>query len=153
MRVALAADHAGVTLKTEIARLLETRGLEYRDFGTNTADSVDYPDYAEAVGRGVASGEFDRGILICGTGIGMAMAANKIDGVRAAPVVSSDTAQLAREHNDANVIALGARFTSQDVALHIVETFLDTAFLGGRHARRVEKVAALEGHATGASRS
>lgn len=144
MRVALGADHAGVHLKDAVRALLDSRGLEVQDFGTLDETSVDYPDYAAAVGRAVASGEVACGILACGTGLGMAIAANKIDGVRAAPVVDLDSARLSREHNDANVLALGARVTPDDLALQIVATFLDTPFAGGRHQRRLDKIAALE---------
>jgi ribose 5-phosphate isomerase B len=144
MRVALGADHAGVHLKDAVRSLLESRGIEVQDFGTVGDNSVDYPDYAAQVGRAVAAGEADRGILACGTGIGMAIAANKIDGVRAAPVVDLESARLSREHNDANVLALGARVTPADMALQIVSTFLDTPFAGGRHQRRLDKITALE---------
>ena len=144
MRVALGADHAGVHLKDAIRSLLETRGIEVRDLGTTDQASVDYPDFAAAVGRAVVTGTADRGILVCGTGLGMAIAANKIDGVRAAPVVDLDSARLAREHNDANVLALGARVTTPEAALQIVSAFLDTPFAGGRHQRRLEKITALE---------
>jgi len=144
MRIAIAADHAGLTLKRDIARLLGEMQLPYEDFGTDSEGSVDYPDYAARVAHGVADGEFDRGILICGTGIGMAIAANKVAGVRAAPVTDLDTARLSREHNDANVLALGARFLGRERALEIVRIFLETPFAGGRHERRVQKIAALE---------
>lgn len=144
MRVALGADHAGVTLKDAIRSLLEARGVEVRDLGTTDRVSVDYPDFAASVGRAVATGLADRGILVCGTGLGMAIAANKIDGVRATPVADLDGARLAREHNDANVLALGARITTPEDALQIVSTFLDTPFAGGRHQRRLDKIAALE---------
>ncbi len=149
MRVALGADHAGVHLKDVVRSQLEARGIEVQDVGTVGEASVDYPDYAVAVGRSVAAGDADRGILVCGTGLGMAIAANKIDGVRAAAVCDLDTARLAREHNDANVLALGARVTAPALALQIVETFLDTSFAGGRHAARLEKISAIEvGRAT-----
>jgi len=144
MRVALGADHAGVHLKDAVRSLLEDRGIEVHDFGTVGDASVDYPDYAAQVGRAVAAGEADRGILACGTGLGMAIAANKIDGVRAAPVVDLESARLSREHNDANILALGARVTPPDMALQIVSTFLDTPFAGGRHQRRIDKISALE---------
>jgi len=144
MRVALGADHAGVHLKDAVRSLLKARGIEVQDFGTVDEVSVDYPDYAAQVGHAVAAGEVDLGILACGTGLGMAIAANKIDGVRAAPVVDLESARLSREHNDANVLALGARVTSADMALQIVSTFLDTPFAGGRHQRRIDKIAALE---------
>jgi ribose 5-phosphate isomerase B len=142
MRIAIGADHAGFELKELIKHTLDELRTPYRDFGTDSDDSVDYPDYAARVGRGVAAGEFDRGILICGTGI--ALAANKVTGVRAAPVMDLETARLAREHNNANVLALGARVTPPERALDIVRTFLRTEFEGGRHERRLNKVAALE---------
>lgn len=144
MRVALGADHAGVHLKDAVRSLLQARGIEIHDFGTVDEASVDYPDYAAQVGRAVAAGEADRGILACGTGLGMAIAANKIAGVRAAAVVDLESARLSREHNDANVLALGARVTSAEMALQIVATFLDTPFAGGRHQRRLDKIAALD---------
>jgi ribose 5-phosphate isomerase B len=146
MRIALGADHAGVVLKHEVKRLLDTLGAAYRDFGTDSDASVDYPDFAERVARAVAEGAFDRGILVCGTGIGMAIAANKVAGVRAAPVSDVETARLSREHNDANVLALGARVVSTERALAVVRAFLETPFLGGRHERRVAKIEAIERH-------
>lgn len=144
MRVALGADHAGVHLKDAVRQQLEARGIEVHDLGTSDDTSVDYPDYAAQVARAVTSGEADRGILVCGTGIGMAIAANKFDGVRAAPVVDLESARLSREHNDANVLALGARVTDPALARQIVDTFLDTAFAGGRHQRRIDKISAIE---------
>ena len=144
MRLALGADHAGVGLKRDVKRFLDELHVDYEDFGTNNEDSVDYPDIAELVAEGVARGTFDRGILICGTGIGMAIAANKVPGVRAAPVTDLESARLAREHNDANVLALGARILPRERALELVRTFLDTPFAGGRHARRIRKITALE---------
>ena len=144
MRVALGADHAGVALKEDVKQQLAARGIAVIDFGTNSTDSVDYPDYAVKVARAVAAGESDRGILFCGTGIGMAMAANKIAGVRAAPVVDEESARLSREHNDANVLALGSRVTPPDEARRIVNIFLDTPFAAGRHTPRVDKIRALD---------
>jgi ribose 5-phosphate isomerase B len=144
MRIALGADHAGIHLKAEIRKLLDERGIAYTDFGTETTDSVDYPDFADRVAHAVASGEFDRGLLFCGSGIGMAIAANKVAGIRAAPVVDETSARLSREHNDANVLALGERLTPPDVARQLVNTFLDTPFGGGRHQRRVDKISALD---------
>ena len=144
MRIALGADHAGVNLKRDIRQLLDERGLTYTDFGTNATDSVDYPDFAAKVAAEVAAGRFDVGILFCGSGIGMAIAANKVDGIRAAPVTDEQSAHLAREHNNANVLALGERVTPADLARQIVNTFLDTPFAGGRHQRRVDKITALE---------
>lgn len=144
MRIALGADHAGVVLKDRIKQHLDSRGIAYTDFGTTTTDSVDYPDFATVVGREVASGHYDRGVLVCGTGIGMAIAANKVPGVRAAPVVDEKSAVLSREHNDANVLALGARVTGEDLAVRLLDLFLDTPFAGGRHQRRIDKIAALD---------
>jgi ribose 5-phosphate isomerase B len=144
MRIALGADHAGCGLKEAIMRRLEARGIPYENFGTDTTESVDYPDYARQVAQAVASGRADRGILVCGTGIGMAIAANKVPGIRAALVGDLESAHLCREHNDANVLALGARVTAPDAALAMVDLFLDTPFAGGRHQRRVDKIAAIE---------
>jgi ribose 5-phosphate isomerase B len=144
MRIALGADHAGVALKEDIKALLDERGISYTDFGTNSTDPVDYPDYAVTVARQVASGAADRGILFCGSGLGMAMAANKVAGIRAAPVVEEESARLSREHNDANVLALGARITPPEAARRIVNIFLDMPFAGGRHQRRVDKITALD---------
>jgi ribose 5-phosphate isomerase B len=144
MRIALGADHAGVTLKNDIKRLLDERGLACTDFGTNTTDSVDYPDFAAKVAHAVAGGSYDRGILVCGSGVGMAIAANKVAGVRAAAVVDETSAKLSREHNDANVLALGARVTPSDDARRLVNIFLDTPFAGGRHQGRIDKITEME---------
>jgi ribose 5-phosphate isomerase B len=144
MRIALGADHAGVHLKQDVRRLLDERGIAYTDFGTNAIDSVDYPDFAATVARGVADGTFTFGILVCGSGLGMAIAANKIDGIRAVAVTDVESARLSREHNDANILALGERLTPADQARTIVTTFLDTPFAGGRHQRRIDKISALE---------
>jgi ribose 5-phosphate isomerase B len=144
MRVALGADHAGVALKNDVRRWLDERGIAWQDFGTESTTSVDYPDYASAVARAVASGDFDRGILVCGSGIGMAIAANKVAGIRAATIGDVRAAALSREHNDLNVLTLGERLTSPDLARRIVDTFLDTPFAGGRHQQRIEKIAALD---------
>jgi ribose 5-phosphate isomerase B len=144
MRIALGADHAGVSLKADVHTLLKARGDEVIDMGALSEESVDYPDYAAKVARAVAEGEADVGILACGTGIGMAIAANKIPGIRAAPVVDLESTRLARAHNDANILALGARVTPTELALQIVTTFLDTPFDGGRHQRRIDKIAELE---------
>ena len=144
MRIALGADHAGVHLKAEIKKLLDERGDTFTDFGTDSTDSVDYPDYATRVAHAVADGSHDRGLLFCGSGLGMAMAANKVAGVLAAPVVDDLSARLSREHNDANVLALGERLTPAETARQLVSTFLDTPFSGGRHQRRVDKINALD---------
>lgn len=144
MRIALGSDHAGVELKARVMQALDDRHLGYHDFGPSTDSPVDYPDYAARVAESVASGECDRGILICGTGVGMAIAANKVPGIRAAQVADRDGARLSREHNDANILSLGARSTSVERALDIVDVFLATPFGGGRHQRRVDKIMALE---------
>ena len=142
--IALANDHSGIALKEEIKKLLDQRGLEYKDFGTNTEASVDYPIYGESVAKAVVSGECDRGIIICGTGIGISIAANKVRGARAALCTDCFMAEMTRRHNDANILALGARVLGHGLALKIVETFLDTEFDGGRHARRVDIISAIE---------
>jgi ribose 5-phosphate isomerase B len=144
MKIAIGADHAGYQLKDSLKRLLDEMGVPYEDFGTSNGQSVDYPDFARAVAEGVAGGRFDRGILVCGTGVGMAIAANKVDGVRSAPIVDIDTAKLSREHNDLNVLTLGARVLPESRAREIVRAFLQTPFEGGRHATRVGKIHAIE---------
>ena len=144
MNVALGADHAGFQLKDALKRVLDELGIAYHDFGTSSPESVDYPDLAEVVARGVAAHKFDRGILVCGSGIGMSIAANKIAGVRAAVVSDVEAAKLSRQHNDANVVAIGARLTPAERAADIVRVFLLTDFAGGRHSGRVEKIARLE---------
>jgi ribose 5-phosphate isomerase B len=144
MKIAIAADHAGFALKEKLRQRLAAEGHEVVDFGTANADSCDYPDFAQPVGREVAQGRSDRGILVCSTGIGMAMAANKIDGVRAAPAQSEDEVRMTREHNDANVLTLGAKYLDEEHAASLIEIFLGTEFSGGRHARRVAKIARLE---------
>ena len=142
--IAIGSDHGGFALKQEIMKHLEARGLEYKDYGTYTAESCDYPLSGAAVGRAVASGECERGILICGTGIGISISANKIHGVRAALCGDCFSAEMTRRHNDANIVALGARVVGPGLALKIVDTFLDTEFEGGRHERRVQQMMALE---------
>ena len=146
MRVALGADHAGYPLKERLARELRALGHEVIDLGTHEAGvSVDYPDFALAVAERVARGAADRGVLVCATGIGMAIAANKVAGVRAAVVTSDETARLTRQDNDSNVIGLGARTNPDPEAVAgWLRTWLDTPFAGGRHARRVDKIAAYE---------
>ncbi len=144
MKIALGADHAGFALKEQLRRRLAEEGHEVMDFGTDSGESCDYPDFAQAVAREVAQARVDRGILVCSTGIGMAIAANKVAGVRAAPAESEDEVRLTREHNDANVLTLGARYLDEQRAAGLVDLFLNTGFLGGRHARRVAKIAQLE---------
>ncbi|MBR1850624.1 MAG: ribose 5-phosphate isomerase B [Bacteroidales bacterium] len=138
--IAIASDHAGYLLKDKVKALLEARGFEVEDFGTNGPDSVDYPDFAHPVASAVEQGRCPMAILICGTGNGMQIAANKHQGVRCALCWQREIAALARQHNDANIMALPARFIADDEALACVETFLDTPFEGGRHQRRVEKI-------------
>lgn len=144
MKISLGADHAGFELKEKIKKLLVQQGLEVSDQGTLSSESVDYPDYARKVGEQVANRNADLGILVCGSGIGMAIAANKVHGVRAANVSSEYEAQLSREHNDANVLALGARLLSDQNAFQIIQKWLETPFAGGRHQRRVEKISQIE---------
>lgn len=144
MRIAFGADHAGFEEKEKLMSYLAKGSHEVTDLGPFNDERVDYPDYAEAVAKAVASGEVDRGILVCGTGIGMAIAANKVCGVRAANCVTAQFATLAREHNDANVITLSGRFVDDATNRAIVDAFLTTEFGGGRHAGRVEKIMALE---------
>lgn len=140
MRIALGADHAGVALKDALKAHLESRGLDVFDAGTHGTASVDYPDYAQQVAHAVRDHQAERGVLVCGSGIGMAIAANKVAGIRAAAIGDITSARLAREHNDLNVLALGARLTSPDVAREILDAFLDTPFAGGRHEQRVAKI-------------
>jgi ribose 5-phosphate isomerase B len=144
MKIALGADHAGFELKGTIKQHLQKRDIETVDEGTNSAESVDYPDFARRVGQVVSRREADLGILVCGSGIGMAIAANKVEGIRAANVSSEYEARMSREHNDANVLALGARILNPEQAIAIVESWLNTQFAGGRHERRVEKIAQIE---------
>ncbi|MEJ2580343.1 MAG: ribose 5-phosphate isomerase B [Acidobacteriota bacterium] len=138
--IVVASDHAGVVLKAEIIEIIGEVGLEVRDLGPADESSVDYPDFAHAVAESVGSGEADRGVLICGTGIGMSLAANRHRGVRAALCHDAFTAEMARRHNDANVLCIGARSTGPGVAEQMVRIFLETTFEGGRHLRRVEKI-------------
>lgn len=138
MKIAVGNDHAGFQLKPVVISVLEERGIEILDLGCYSAESVHYPIYGEAVGRAVASGEADMGIVICGTGIGISIAANKVPGIRCGLCSEPLSAELTRQHNDANVLAMGARIIGPEMARKIVETFLDTEFLGGKHAVRVE---------------
>ena len=152
MRVALGADHAGVALKDEVRRALDGNAAGYPagsatkivDLGVHSTDPADYPDVAQAVAAGVANGAYDRGILICGSGVGMSIAANKVPRIRAALVHTVESARLCREHNDANILALAGRSLAETDALTIIRAFLETPFAGGRHQRRVEKIAAIE---------
>lgn len=144
MKVAIGADHGGYRLKEEIKGLLEDLGVDYKDFGTHSTESVDYPDVALPVAQSVADGLFDRGILICGTGIGIGIAANKVKGIRAALVHDTFSAHASREHNDANILTMGERVIGPGLARDIVTIWLATDFEGGRHERRVEKIMAIE---------
>ena len=139
--IAIGSDHGGFELKKEVMAHLDARGLEYKDFGTYSDASCDYPVYGKAVAKAVASGECERGIIICGTGIGISIAANKLHGIRAALCGDCFSAEATRQHNDANVLALGARVVGPGLALKIVDTFLDTPFSNGeRHIRRIEMI-------------
>lgn len=138
--IAIAADHAGLDLKVALAKELAAMGYDVLDLGTHTPDSVDYPDYAAALAAAVKDGRARRGVLICGTGIGISIAANRHPGIRAAPCHDTTTARLARQHNDANVLALGGRLLGIEVARDCLRAFLDTPFEGGRHVRRVAKL-------------
>lgn len=144
MHIAIGSDHAGFDLKAELMQWLKAAGHTVEDMGTTGRESCDYPDFARAVAEGVAAGRHDRGILICGTGIGMAIAANKVAGVRAALCGEPYSARLSREHNDANVLCLGARVVGPGLAQEIAAAFLTGEFEGGRHARRVDKIRSLE---------
>jgi len=148
MLIALGADHAGFELKEALKGMLDARGVRWHDFGTSSAASVDYPDYAQAVAEAVAGGTADRGILVCGSGVGMAIAANKVTGIRAAAILDTDEGRLAREHNDINVLTLGARRTPPAEAELILDVFLATPFGGGRHAQRLHKIQQLEARAS-----
>ncbi len=141
--IALGADHGGYDLKEAIKKHLDSKNIKYKDFGTNSTDSVDYPEFGRAVANAVANGECTQGILICGTGIGISISANKVKGIRCALCGDVFSAEATREHNDANVLALGARVTGEGLALKIVDTFLNTPFSNDeRHQRRIDKIEA-----------
>lgn len=144
MKIALGSDHGGYALKQVLREALEARGAAVVDMGTNGDASVDYPDYGAKVAGAVARGEADRGVLVCGTGIGMSIVANKFPGVRAALVTDTYMARMAAEHNDANVLVMGGRLSDPTTAREMLATWLDTPFEGGRHARRLEKIAELD---------
>lgn len=144
MKVAIGSDHGGFRLKEEIKTLLNELKVEFHDFGTYTSESVDYPDISRQVAESVANGEYERGIIVCGTGIGVSIAANKIKGIRAALCNDVFSAQMSREHNDANILTLGERVIGFGLARMIVEVWLRAKFAGGRHACRVDKIMALE---------
>ena len=142
--IAIACDHAALELKADVIKLLEDRGLAYEDFGTYTADSCHYPIFGARAAQAVASGKCDRGILICGTGIGMSLVANKVKGIRCALCSDSYSARMTRAHNDSNMLAMGARVIGVEVAKEIVAAWLDTPFEGGRHQARIDMITALE---------
>jgi ribose 5-phosphate isomerase B len=145
MKIAIASDHAGFEYKERLKNLLSKLGFEYKDFGCFTSDSSDYPDFAYPAAKAVGNGEFERGILICGTGVGMAIVANKVKNVRAANCCSVKEARLSRQHNNANILTFGARLIPWELAEKIVREWLSTEFEGGRHERRVEKIHKLTG--------
>ena len=142
--IGIGNDHGGYELKMHIKKLLESKGIEVKDFGIHNTDSVDYPDIAIPVCESVVNGECECGILVCGTGIGMSIAANKINGIRAAHVTDSFSARMTKMHNNANIICLGGRITGPEIASDIVEAYLSAEFQGGRHENRVNKIMALE---------
>lgn len=142
--IALGSDHGGLEMKAAVAQVLAERGIDVQDMGTGNGDSVDYPDFAEKVALAVSQGEAECGVLICGTGIGMSIAANKYPGVRAALVTDEFMAQMAKEHNNANILVMGGRVLSDDAARHMVQVWLDTEYEGGRHQRRLDKIARIE---------
>lgn len=144
MKIALACDHGGLNLKKAVIAYLTEHGYEYEDFGTNSTDSCDYPDFALPAAEAVASGKCDKGIVVCSTGIGVSIVANKVPGVRCAHCHDAYCAKFTRLHNDANVLAMGEKVVGVGYALQIVETFLTTQFEGGRHQRRVDKITAIE---------
>ena len=144
MKIALGSDHGGYALKCDIIKLLEAKGYEYEDFGCHSLDSCDYPDFGEAAARAVASGDCEYGIVICTTGIGISIAANKVAGIRCAHCADSLQAEMTRRHNNANMMAIGAGFTGKNMAERMVEVFLTTEFEGGRHERRVNKLNAIQ---------
>lgn len=145
MKIALGCDHGGYDLKQHVIKVLERLGHEVEDFGCHSKESCDYPDFGAAAAKAVASGKCDRGIVICTTGIGISIAANKVSGIRCAHCADCLQAEMTRRHNDANMMAIGAGFTGPNMAERMVEVFLSTEFEGGRHAKRVAKVMALEG--------
>lgn len=144
MKIAIGNDHAAVELKNEIMAYVKELGHEVVNFGTDTNDSCNYPEFGEKVGKAVASGEYDCGILICGTGVGISIAANKVNGVRAAVCSDVATAHLVKEHNDANILAFGARIVGSELAKDMVKAYLEAEFLGGRHATRVAMFSEIE---------
>lgn len=143
MKLALGSDHGGFALKHEVIAHLKQRGIEFVDYGCNDETSCDYPDFAKVVAEAVVNGECDRGLLFCGTGIGISMAANKVDGIRAAVCSDTFSARMTRMHNDANILCMGGRVVGAGLAIDMVDLFIDTEFEGGRHQRRVDKIAEM----------
>ncbi|MBU5427849.1 ribose 5-phosphate isomerase B [Tissierella pigra] len=144
MKIGIGSDHGGFELKEYIKEYLNKEGIEYIDYGTNSMDSVDYPDYGKKVSEAVVSKEVDRAIVVCGTGIGISIACNKVKGIRCALCGDTYSARMSREHNDANILALGGRVVGRDLAMEIVGVWLKTEFANGRHKRRVEKISEIE---------
>ena len=144
MKIGISSDHGGFELKEHVKNYLESEGIECLDYGTYSLDSVDYPDYGEKLANGVINGEVDRGIAICGTGIGISIACNKVKGIRCALLNDTFSARMSREHNDANIIALGARVIGKDLATEMVSTWLNAEFIGDRHQRRIDKISNME---------
>ena len=140
MRVAVASDHGGYKLKEKVKEYLESRDIDVIDLGTNSEESVDYPEYGRACAKAVAGGEADRGIVCCGTGIGISIAANKVKGIRCGLCTNVEMAKLTRQHNDANMLAMGGRIIDDETAMALTEAFIDTEFEGGRHQRRIDKI-------------
>ena len=144
MKIGIGNDHSALELKAEIVEFLKEKGHEVVDYGTYTAESCDYPAYGEAVGRAVASGEVEQGILICGTGLGISLAANKVKGIRAALCTNEFCAEMTRRHNNANVLCMGGKVVDRETGLKLVKIFLETEFEGGRHQRRIDQIAQIE---------
>ncbi len=144
MKIAIGCDHGGIVLKPAIVECLEKRGIEYVDYGTFSEESVDYPDYALKVAEAVADGEVDSGVLLCGTGIGIGIAANKVPGIRCALVSDLFSANACKEHNNANIISMGGRVTDSEKAVAMLEAWLDAEYQGGRHQKRLDKITAIE---------
>ena len=142
--IAIGCDHGGLDIKNAIVAYFEEKGVEYKDFGTYTADSVDYPEYAYKVATAVASGECEKGIICCGTGIGVAIVANKVKGIRAATVTNEFCAEMTRRHNDSNIVTMGGRVIDEATAVRLAEIFINTPFDGDRHTRRVDMITAIE---------
>lgn len=144
MKIGIGSDHGGYELKEHIVDYLKEENIEYIDYGTHSMESVDYPDYGRKVGEAIVDGEVDRGILICGTGIGISLAANKVKGIRCALCSDTYSARMSREHNNANALAFGGRVLGRDLAIEIVRVWLESEFEGGRHQRRVDKISEIE---------